>query len=643
MLFRATLIGVSFFVSFLNCAMAQMSFYDTIRIPEVTIYSTYRQLHSIGTNIVRVDTLKIRTFEGRNLSDLLQSTGVNIRTYGIGGLATVALRGGGSSHTAVVWNGINLQSPMNGGVNLSQLPVSLFNFNNVSVQQGGSGTIYGSGAVSGIVLLESGKLLMQPNGFSAGLLYGDGNTRGVSLGAKVGGSKRALSVRYTGNWADNDFEFINIYRYGSPRERITNAQSRFNGVMADAALLLTHQLSWNVAGWLTHNDKNLQTLMSSTQPSQSNQIDDSYALTSNLTHENCFFYIKVKNALIKGDNRYNDPASNISSLNKFNQSINEIELKKPFGRLFEAVLGIGYTYDMAMSDNYTRNAERNRFSGYISVVNRLLNSRLTLVASARDELVDGSFIPAVFSTGAEFQVVDSLKLKASAASSYRLPTMNDLYWANTTYAAGNPDLKPEYGWNADMGAEMVFRTDPLTFSVNSSAFISEINDWIVWLPDSDDNGRWKPNNLNRGKSTGIENFIRVTSNVGSLRILADASYTYTDSKMYDAGAYDGRPMIYIPRHRLGASLTLLYRGLTLSYNHSFTSSRYTDEQNKLPYYNLGDFSARFRFRMGNGKASLSIGVNNVWNEQYQLIRNFAMPLRNAFIRINYDFQSKSTK
>ncbi len=641
MFFRAAFTGISFSILLLNCAMAQLSFDDAIRIPEVAIYSTYRQFHSIGTNMVRIDTLKIKNFDGRNLADLLQSTGINIRTYGVGGLSTVALRGGNSSHTAIIWNGINLQSPMNGGVNLSQLPVSLFK--NVTVQHGGIGTIYGSGAVSGMIVLESEKLFIQPNGFSVGLLYGDGNTRGASMGAKIGSSKMALSLKYTRNWADNNFEFINTYRYGNPRERITNAQAQFNGIMLDATLRHAHQLSWNISGWFSNNNKNLQTLMSSTQPSQSNQIDGNYALNSNLTHENSFFSVKIKNAWVKGDNRFNDPTSNISSLNHFNQLINEIELKKPLGKLFETIIGVGYTHDKATSDSYTQNAQRNRFLGFISVINHFINDKFTLAVSARDELIDASFIPAVFSTGAEFQVMNILKLKASAANSYRLPTMNDLYWANTTYATGNPNLNPEYGWNADIGFDIGFSTEELIFSISSTIFISEINNWIVWLPDANDFGRWKPNNFNRGQSKGLESFMKFNFGNSRFKVFTDLSYTYVDSKLFDLGDNSGKPMIYTPHHRIGGTLSIAYHGFSINYNHSFASERYTDEQNKLPYYNIGDAALAYRFPFAGCMGNASVGINNIWNEQYQLMRNYAMPLRNFFVRLNIEINSKSTK
>ncbi len=628
-------------LSLYGTAKSQLCFDDTVRIEEVTVYSTYRQLHSIGSNSFKIDTLKIKNYEGMTLGELLQSSGVNVRSYGVGGLAMVALRGGGSVHTAVVWNGINIQSPMNGGVNLSHLPVVLFN--NISVQHGGIGTIYGSGAVSGVVVLESGSILAQTNSIKTGFLFGQGNTRGAMARVKIGNPMLALSLKYNGAWADNDFEFINTYRYGSPRERITNAQAKQNNLLVDAAARISSKTLWNLSGWATISNKNIQTLMSSSQPSQANQVDSSFAISSNLSHNFDNLSIRLRSAFVYTKNRFSDPASNIFSLNRCSQLINELEVKKTVNLNHELIAGLGYTHDMASSDSYTTKGLRNRVLGYASLITRFFNNRLILVGSVRNEMVDGDFIPVVLSGGAEFHLDKLFKLKATSSTNYRLPTLNDLYWASTTYASGNPNLKPENGWNADFGLDFNYSVAWFQLYISNTIFYSELNDWIVWLPDSQDNGRWKPNNLNRGKSHGVESFLRVTTLAGLFRFRTDLSYTYTNSEMFDSDSYSGKPMIYIPKHRIGANISLLHRGYSLIYNHSFSSERNTDELNKLPPHNVGDITLGYTFSCFKSEVAVSLGINNVWNEKYQLMRNYAMPLRNYFVRFTIEFQSQSTK
>ena len=93
-----------------------------------------------------------------------------IKSYGLGSLATTSFRGGSASHTAILWNGFNLGSPMNGQLDLSLVPVSLAN--NVSIQYGGAGALWGSGAVGGAILLNSEPEFDQGLTVDAGTAFG---------------------------------------------------------------------------------------------------------------------------------------------------------------------------------------------------------------------------------------------------------------------------------------------------------------------------------------------------------------------------------------------------------------------------------------------------------------------------------------
>ncbi len=44
----------------------------------------------------------------------------------------------------------------------------------------------------------------------------------------------------------------------------------------------------------------------------------------------------------------------------------------------------------------------------------------------------------------------ALKIKANYGTAFKAPTLNDLFWPNTGWAMGNPDLKSEksWAWNA---------------------------------------------------------------------------------------------------------------------------------------------------------------------------------------------------
>lgn len=65
--------------------------------------------------ITRPDSLALRSGLSVNLSELLAaSSPVFVKSYGPGGMATAHFRGTAASHSRIVWNGLNLNSPMRG-------------------------------------------------------------------------------------------------------------------------------------------------------------------------------------------------------------------------------------------------------------------------------------------------------------------------------------------------------------------------------------------------------------------------------------------------------------------------------------------------------------------------------------------------
>src|SRR5918995_1492382 len=79
---------------------------------------------------------------------------IYLKTYGNNQLSTVTIRGTTASQTAVLWNGININSPTLGQTDFSLIP--LFLFDEVSLQYGTGSALYGSDAIGGSIMLGQG-------------------------------------------------------------------------------------------------------------------------------------------------------------------------------------------------------------------------------------------------------------------------------------------------------------------------------------------------------------------------------------------------------------------------------------------------------------------------------------------------------
>src|SRR5690606_5715624 len=127
---------------------------DTIALHNVVIVAPRLSDFASGLKTQAIDSATMARYRPADLGTLLEmESPIFIKSYGLGSLATTSFRGGSANHTAVLWNGFNIGSPMNGQIDLSLVPVGIAD--EVSIQYGGASALWGSGAVGGSVLLNS--------------------------------------------------------------------------------------------------------------------------------------------------------------------------------------------------------------------------------------------------------------------------------------------------------------------------------------------------------------------------------------------------------------------------------------------------------------------------------------------------------
>jgi iron complex outermembrane receptor protein len=167
---------------------------------------------------------------------------------------------------------------------------------------------------------------------------------------------------------------------------------------------------------------------------------------------------------------------------------------KSFGTIF---YGLEEDTDSIHSNNLGIHG-RNRGAGYVDLDLRK-QQRGTLSIGAREEILSGG--QAVFSPSlaGSLLVRPSIKLRASAGNGYRLPTFTDLYYSDPT-TTGNANLKPEYGWNFDGGADW-FPTPRSLASV--TVFYDRQHDTIDYVR-ANPSDKWMASNLTHVRFTGVE-------------------------------------------------------------------------------------------------------------------------------------------
>lgn len=615
-------------------AYGQTSMTDTTyTMKEVVVKSNRLQDLSIGSSIQKLDPISLKSYSNYSFGDLLAiKSQVFIKSYGPGGLASPSIRGGAANHTAVIWNGVSINSPMNGGVDLSLLPVGFID--DVRVQYGGSGTLYGSGAVSGIIHLGNADLFKQENSLRVRGSGGSFYSRSVFTALKIGNENIASSFKYFGNFSDNDFEYIKL---DGSKETQTNAGIKQHAFLSETQIKTSDYSFLKATIWYQFHDKEMQTLMSATSPSEAFQENKNLRLALNWNYQSKDVNIVFKSVYLKGKNFYVDPAWSSESLNESTSWINEIESKFIINEHQILIGGLNLTAEKAESGSYTENAKRNRTSAFISHKFINLFDRLTFVNSIRQEIVESDFLPIVFSSGFNLKLIEEINLNGNISRTYNLPGLNDLFWAPSAYTSGNPDLKAEYGWSGDIGFEESFEVEEFRFSMKQNLFFNNLNDWIVWLPDA--NFVWMPVNKNKGKSHGFDFHLNVEKNIGESVLSFSGIYTWTSSNFEEEvdGEIVKTEMVYVPKKQLLLNIGLRHERWDVNYTHNFVGERiYFNGSDPLESYSVGNIAINYSMPLNKNMLTASLQIRNAWNKNYQVINNYAMPGKYLNLSITYD-------
>ena len=179
---------------------------DTIvNLQEVVISDT--QLHNFsGTQSVLELNDSVINRNAPALTSLLRYNSVIFfKENGPGMVSSPSFRGTTAQQTAVIWNGININSQLNGQTDFNILNAS--DFKTVSVRAGGGSVIYGSSAIGGSIHLNNGVTFNNHFNNEARVTYGSYNTLNANYKLDAATDSFSTSLSISRNSSDNDFEY----------------------------------------------------------------------------------------------------------------------------------------------------------------------------------------------------------------------------------------------------------------------------------------------------------------------------------------------------------------------------------------------------------------------------------------------------
>lgn len=574
----------------------------------------------LGHNTTHLGKEVLKNYSGRNLAQVLQlESTLFVKNYGPSGISSLSGRGGGASHTAVLWEGFNIQSPMLGQADISLLPAIFVDY--VDIQYGGESALFGNSSIGGALHLGTQSTFGKGWHFEGNLHGGSFEDFGQQLKLSYSNTWYAGSIRSFYHNAKNNYLFKDINAFGFPKpiKEQVNARLQQWGILQEHLFKIKkHELG--IKAWYQDSKRQIPPPLL-VDNSTDFQKDESFRLVAHWKTYTTNQVWKARSALFLESLLFQSDA--INALSSILSSISEVENKWYLNALHHFNFGLNYSFFKAVSAGYDLSPQQHRIALFAAYKFTSQQKKWSGTLSIREELVDERFITPAVSLGAVWKFYEQLQLNLHLSHNYRLPTFNDLYW-NTL---GNRNLRPEYSWNSELGLSLPLLFKQYSIKTTLTGFCNLINDWILWSPNAA--GLWRPSNIEQVWARGLELNVQGILKWKQWQLHTGLNYAFTKSTRTRGSdpSTIGKQLIYTPEHNANAQIKIQYRQTSLLYQHSWTSLRYLDNANTefLPLFHVGHLRLSQYFTFKKAAANFYLQINNLFGEDYQIVSNRAMP------------------
>lgn len=640
---------------------------DTVRsLAEVPVVTHSRAREVIP--VQQLEGMQLERLSAHSVADALRYfSGVQIKDYGgVGGLKTVNVRSMGSQHVGVFYDGVELGNAQNGQVDLGRY--SLDNMETVTLYNGQKSEVFQSAKD----FASAASIYMQ----SRTPLFGEGERMHLKSTFKTGsfglanpallweqklGDRLSMSLNAEYMYTTGRYRF----RY-QVKDGYDTTAVRHNGDVQAFRLEngwfgKAHGGYWRAKAYLYASERGYPGAVVRNKFMHEDRQWDRNAFVQGMYRKevSARYHLMVKakyaydylryladpnkdETLFYADNRYHQQEMYLSLVQGVRLSRAwELGLSADYqGNLLQANLR-----DFAFPRRHTAlwsaavSFHLERFKGQASLLGTWVHDRVRSGAERASDRLE--WTPTLVASWQPWSGRD-LHLRGFYKRIFRMPTLNDLYYT----LIGNSRLKPEYTDQYNFGI-----TGGHTFTGGifrriegqADVYYNRVQDKIVAVPTANA-FRWTMLNLGEVHIKGLDLSVQATAQpVRDLTL--QLRLNYTGQRAQDVtdrtSEFYGGQIPYIPWHSGSAALNVQWRLWELNYSFIYTGERYTSQANipenyLLPWYTSDLALVRVQ-PLKKGTLRLTLEVNNLFNQQYEVVLCYPMPGTNFKLIGQYAF------
>lgn len=601
----------SILVSILTFIITLSAFGQTTASEEIVVTASAipETVESTPASVTVITQKEIEQHAARDLADVLREVpGLTISRTGSPGKATsLFTRGANSTHTLVLWNGIEINNPYFAGYDWGRF--STAGVQQVEVVRGPYSALYGSDAVAGVV-----NVLTNPVKSGA---HGDFEAGGHGLrNAMAGGDYVTKSTQFSASYEHRNDDGFN-----------DNDDFRQNTANLFWKWTSENHFSLGFAGRHTSYDLGIPTNLNAAGteiiPSPNRRENGTERqLAIPIAQTIGRFSYEIALAESRRNDDFTDPDDPYGYVSGTTDSTTRRARLTTRTSTAIGTIVVGGEYARATVNDLTNfgpNLDHDRRRDKSLFIEDRIehkvgdDSRIEVTLGARRDSFE-TFGSETSPRVAFAFVHGGGKFRAAFGESFRAPSIGELFFP----FSGNPALQAEHGRSAELGYDFALGDRGL---LSLTLFHARYRDLIVF-----DNATYVFGNIGRARSQGLE--ASLTRNVGT-SYYSTINYTYLDTKQDDTG----NELLRRPKHSgsifIGRRVGHTDTNVALVH----TGSRF-DVLPVAPFNRVSDrayTTIDINMQLHGDRYTPYVKLENATNVQYEEVRGYRSPGRRLIL------------
>ena len=555
---------------------------------------------SIGSTI-KLDRADIEATGANSFVELLATIPSVGFVYPQGNVAALFLRGTNSEHTLVLIDGVKVHdvSSTNGAAGNALEAIPLAQIERIEIVKGPYSSLYGSGAIGGIIQIFTKK----GSGYNnIGVSIGSNNSKKINFSSSSKGDKGFINF----NLSKYQTNGISARTDNTEKDETDNQSVGF-------------KIAYNLSAKIDF-------------------IIDFLSAKANTEYDDCFSSnncLSVKNLdkfSLKINQKIQDNWSASLNFSEINQDRDEAGYKPEYKtkdisllnaiNLSNALLNIGFSkVDDTTNSNFSTEKSLSSKDIFAQWQKNIANFDVNTGVRFINHSDFGK--ETVYNIGIAKQLNNGVKLTGSYGTAFRSPTIYEVNFALTT------NLQAESSKNTEIGIEKQHN-----WGLSSIKFYkNNIKNLITYSdPNNDSNAPAYEQsddfyfNEDKLNIKGIE--LGVSTKIKNYDI--NFSHNYVNSKLNNANTQSARRA----KNTSDLSISKAYNKFDLRLQVVKKSSTIDNDGSNLSGYTLVNLSSNYNY---NNKTKIFLNINNAFNKNYTLAKGYNQLGRTVNLGLNYKF------